>query len=68
MTEEEQKKGIRQRLLLFETVCNIIMLGGDYNNYLTTLPEEERKELAEAWDKQSHVPVGVMFNRPKFEL
>lgn len=28
MTEEEQKKGIRQRLLLFETVCNIIMLGG----------------------------------------
>ncbi len=66
MTKKEQEKGIKQRLALIEIVFGIVRMGGHYNKYLTTLSQNERNELAEAWDKQSHVPVGVMFNRPNF--
>lgn len=43
------------------------LVKGEMNALLQDAPVGVCEEFGRIWDAQSHVPVGVLFQRPKFE-
>ncbi len=59
---EQEKK---ERLVLATIVIHLV--SGNMEQLLKGAPEGVCEELGRIWDEQSKVPVGVLFQRPKFE-
>ena len=61
MDKKEQTERMTFAMMIAEFVR------GELDEVLKGAPEGYCKELGRIWDAQCHVPVGVLFNRPKFE-
>lgn len=59
--KDEQK----ERLVFATLVGHLV--NGEIQTLLQEAPVGVCEELGRIWDAQSHVPVGVLFQRPKFE-
>ena len=61
ISADEQKERVAFAILVGHLVK------GEMNALLQDAPVGVCEELGRIWDAQSHVPVGVLFQRPKFE-
>lgn len=61
ISADEQKERVAFAILVGHLVK------GEMNALLQDAPVGVCEEFGRIWDAQSHVPVGVLFQRPKFE-
>ncbi len=59
-TDEQKEK------LIFATLI-VHLVKGEINELLKDAPVGVCEEFGRIWDAQSHVPTGILFQRPKFE-
>ena len=62
LTETDEQK---ERVTFVYLISQL--LRGEMNELLKDAPVGVCEELGRIWDAQSHVPVGILFQRPKFE-
>lgn len=58
---DEQKERVIFATLIW------LLANGELSEVLKNAPVGDCEELGRIWDEQSHVPVGVLFQRPNFE-
>ena len=61
ISADEQKERVAFAVLVGHLVK------GEMNALLQDAPVGVCEELGRIWDAQSHVPTGILFQRPKFE-
>ena len=61
ISADEQK----ERIAFASLVVHLVR--GEMHDLLQDAPVGVCEELGRIWDAQSHVPVGILFQRPKFE-
>jgi len=61
VSADEQK----ERIAFASLVVHLVR--GEMHDLLQDAPVGVCEELGRIWDAQSHVPVGILFQRPKFE-
>ena len=62
LAETDEQK---ERVAFASLVAHLVR--GEMHALLKDAPVGVCEELGRIWDAQSHVPVGVLFQRPKFE-
>ena len=62
LAETDEQK---ERVAFASLVAHLVR--GEMHELLKDAPVGVCEELGRIWDAQSHVPVGVLFQRPKFE-
>ncbi len=62
LTETDEQK---ERVTFVYLISQL--LRGEMNELLKDAPVGVCEELGRIWDAQSHVPIGIVFKRPKFE-
>ena len=62
LAETDEQK---ERVAFASLVAHLVR--GEMHELLKDAPVGVCEELGRIWDAQSHVPIGIVFKRPKFE-